>query len=288
MSVQGAETHVSEGEPAPGTESETPRKPVKPRRRLSVVGVAGELLITAGVLVLLYIGWQVWLNDIILGNQYASQARSLSQKWDEEDGVGTTSPAPKPSSSATADPAGPVGTTDNVPVGTAPTKTAEVFAALIIPRFNTAADPNFYRPIAQGVSNTQVLQKKGIGHYPGTSMPGAVGNFAIASHRTAYGGALHNVPDLRLGDHIYVETQDGWYQYGFRNLQYMPPTEVQVLEAVPEQVGVKADDGIITMTTCNPLLSTKERMAAYGVFESFYPRAGGPPAEIAATVQAKG
>lgn len=257
----------------------------RPRRRLSVIGVAGELLITAGVLVLLYIGWQVWLNDIILGNQYASQARSLSQKWDKE---ADKSPSPTPTSDPTSEPGGPAGTTTDVPVGTAPTTTAQVFAALIIPRFNTPADPAFYRPIAQGVSNTQVLQKKGIGHYPTTGMPGAVGNFAIASHRTAYGGALHNVPDLRLGDHIYVETQDGWYQYAFRNLQYMPPTEVQVLDPVPEQVGVTADDRIITMTTCNPLLSTKERMAAYGVFEKFYPRSGGAPAEIAATVQAKG
>jgi sortase A len=279
MSVQGAETRESEVPEGPDSAAE----PARPRRKISVIGVAGELLITVGVLVLLYIGWQVWLNDIILGNQYASESRSLSQKWDADL---KKDPAPSPSASDPADEDG--GTTDAVPVGTAPTKTAEVFAALIIPRFNTAADPNFYRPIAEGVSNTQVLQKKGIGHYPSTGMPGTVGNFAIASHRTAYGGALHNVPDLRLGDHIYVETQDGWYQYAFRNLQYMPPTEVQVLDPVPEQVGVTADDRIITMTTCNPLLSTKERMAAYGVFEKFYPRAGGAPAEIAATVQAKG
>jgi len=271
---------------APGDEprAEGEQQPRK-RRRLSVIGLLGELLITAGMLVLCYIGWQVWLADIITGSQYASQARSLSQKWDAEE---QKDPTPAPTSSATAGPSGPAGTTEDVPVGTAPTKTADVFAALIIPRFDTPADPHFYRPIAQGVSNTQVLQKKGIGHYPTTGMPGAVGNFAIASHRTFYGGALHNVPDLRLGDHIYVETQAGWYMYQFRNLQYMPPTEVQVLEAVPEQLGVTADDRVITMTTCNPLLSTKERMAAYGVFEKFYPRAGGAPQEIATTVQAKG
>jgi sortase A len=255
-------------------------RPARPRRRLSVVGVAGELLITAGVLVLLYIGWQVWLSDIITGSQYASEARSLSQKW-SQDSKDDPTPAPTPTDGADDG-------SDVVPVGTAPTKTAEVFAALIIPRFNTATDPAFYRPIAQGVSNTQVLQPKGIGHYPTTGMPGAVGNFAIASHRTFYGGALHNVPDLRLGDHIYVETQDGWYMYEFRNLQYMPPTEVQVLEPVPEQIGVTADDRVITMTTCNPLLSTQERMAAYGVFVDFTPRADGAPKEIAATVAAKG
>src|SRR5690606_4650244 len=39
------------------------------RRRLSVVGVAGEIFITAGFLVFLFLGWQLWLNDIIVGDE---------------------------------------------------------------------------------------------------------------------------------------------------------------------------------------------------------------------------
>ena len=49
------------------------------RRPVSVVGVLGELLITAGVFVLLFLGWQVWLNDIIEGAAQDKQAQQLSQ-----------------------------------------------------------------------------------------------------------------------------------------------------------------------------------------------------------------
>ena len=55
------------------------RAPSAPRAA-SVVGVLGELLITAGVLVLLFLGWQLWLNDIIVGNQLHRQAvRAVAQ-----------------------------------------------------------------------------------------------------------------------------------------------------------------------------------------------------------------
>ncbi len=134
---------------------------------------------------------------------------------------------------------------------------------------------------------TDVLNKGELGHYPTTQMPGQVGNFAIASHRKAYGGNLEHINDLKVGDHIFVETSDGWYQYSFRNLQYVKPTGAGVLDPVPEQTGVQPTDRMITLTSCNPFFSTAERIIAYGSFDKFYPRAGGPPAEIAATVNGK-
>ncbi len=57
----------------------------RPRRRLSFVGVLGELLITAGALVLLFLGWQQWLNDIIVGNQLHGQSVQQSATWNKGD-----------------------------------------------------------------------------------------------------------------------------------------------------------------------------------------------------------
>ena len=142
-----------------------------------------------------------------------------------------------------------------------------------MPRFGATWE----RPIAQGVGVADVLDAIGVGHYPGTAMPGQVGNFAIAAHRHAYGGGFENLHLLHVGDHVYIGTKDGWYEYTFRDIEYVKPTQVNVLQPVPMEPGVAPVDRLITMTTCNPFFSTAERMIAYGVFDRWYPYAEGPP-----------
>jgi sortase A len=253
---------VAQGEAVAGRRGRR-RAASRPRPRVTPVGVLGELLITAGVVVLLFLGWQQWLNDLIVGGQLETQSQEQSKAW----GSGGDGPAP-------------TGPSDAEPiVGTAPGN-AEKFALLIVPRFGD----DYYRPIAEGVGTADVLNMNNLGHYPTTQMPGEVGNFAIASHRKAYGGNLEHINELRIGDRIYVETQDGWYSYVFRNLEYVQPTGVGVLDPVP-QTDDTGTDRYITLTSCNPFFSTAERIIAYGVFEGWYPRDGGPPAEIAATVE---
>ena len=85
-----------------------------------------------------------------------------------------------------------------------------------------------------------------------------------------------------MGDSIYIQTQDGWYKYIFRSLEFVPPTGVGVLAAVPQSPSASPTDRLLTMTSCNPKFSAAERFIAYSVFDTWYPRAGGPPAEIAA------
>ena len=48
---------------------------------VSVVGVLGELLITAGVFVLLFLGWQLWFNDLVVGNQLHEESLQQSSTW---------------------------------------------------------------------------------------------------------------------------------------------------------------------------------------------------------------
>ena len=59
---------------------------------------------------------------------------------------------------------------------------------------------------------------------------------------------------------------------------------LSTLAAVPHHPDLQADDRIVTLTSCNPLYSTAERIVAYGVLESWQPSAAGPPAEIADVV----
>jgi sortase A len=240
------------------------RRPAK-RARVSVIGVLGELLISAGVFVLLFLVWQLWFNDLVVGSQLHDDSLQQSEQWQGD--------------AATA----AHGTATAPPVMTAPGEIGQVFGLMIIPRFGA----DYYRPIAQGTGTTAVLNKGEIGHYPTSQMPGEVGNFAIAAHRTSYGKPFNGLSNLRTGDHIFVETADGWYQYGFRNLEYVRPTGVGVIAPVPQTDGASATDRIMTMTSCNPMFSASERIVAYSVLESWQPLSAGPPAEIAATVTSK-
>lgn len=239
-------------------------------RRVSIVGVLGELLLTSGVLILLFLGWQLWWNDAIMAGQQSGAASDLSAQWAEEARAerGET-PAPEPTGFGE-----PVVGPESYPNGTP-------FAVMYVPRFGEDSQ----RGIAEG-TGLDVLNsfELGVGHYPGTQMPGQVGNFAIASHRSAYGGGMHEIGQLQLGDAIYIQTQDGWYTYRFRDFEYVTPETVDVLAPVPHQPEQRPTDRLITLTSCNPLLSTAERIIAYGVFESWQPAAAGPPAEIADNV----
>jgi sortase A len=261
----GVGSPASTGNPEPGHAASHRRGRPKRKPRVTVVGVLGELLITAGVFTLLYLGWQLWLNDIIVGSEQAKEAQKLSQDWTRAEGVPTEKPA-----------------VTGTPVVSKAPGNAQRFGILYVPRWGK----DWERPIAQGIGVTDVLDAIGVGHYPGTQMPGEIGNFAIAAHRKAYGGGFEKLHQLHIGDHVYIETKAGWYQYTFRDIQYVQPTEVNVLQPVPMRPGVSPTQRIITMTTCNPFYSTAERLIAYGLFDKWYPRADGPPAAIAATVKA--
>jgi sortase A len=228
------------------------------------MGVLGELLITAGVLVFLFLGWQLWLNDLVVGGQQQTEALELRQQW------GPEAEAPAPADTAAF----------GEPLVSEVPADRERFANLYVPRFGA----DYVRPIGEGVGTRAVLNTIGVGHYPGTQMPGEVGNFAIAAHRTTHGAPFNRIAELRVGDPIVVETADGWYTYRFRTLDYVRPSGVEVLRPVPAVRDAEATDRVITMTSCNPMFSDAERIVAYGVFDSWRPRSAGPPAEVSAAL----
>jgi sortase A len=241
------------------------------RQRVSIIGVAGELLVTAGVLVFLFLGWQLWLNDVIVGDQQNTAAAELGQSWTAD--VPTVPTVPDDATTQ------PVAYGEPV-VATAPAE-ATKFAIMYIQRFGA----DYARSIAEGVGTVRVLNKNGVGHYPGTQMPGQVGNFAVAAHRTTYGAPFNLIATLRVGDRIYVQTEQGYYTYVYRNTEYVYPSGVGVKDPVPQSKTPATTDRLLTMTSCNPKLSAAERIVAFSVFDSWQPLSAGPPAEIAALVQ---
>ncbi|TQS41437.1 class E sortase [Cryptosporangium phraense] len=209
----------------------------------------GELLITIGLVVLLFAGYEVY------GKAYqvnADQDR-LNAQFDQQ---AAAKPAP-----ATA--------------GTTPTKAS--------PPLEGAAVARLYIPklgkkwvVVQGVTQADI--KLAPGHYPDSEMPGQVGNFAVAGHRMP--SIFWDLDKLQTGDTIVVETQTDWFVYAVSKNFITKPTNVSVVSANPEQPGQKPTEKLLTLTTCNPKWDNYERMIVWAKQTKTQKTSAGTPAEV--------
>ncbi|WP_328698705.1 class E sortase [Brevibacterium rongguiense] len=217
----------------------------------------GELCITAGLVLILFVVWQLWWTDFAADNDNQKLADQLTTQWKDN-----------PKDELPDDPDEPV-------VGKAP-EAEKAFGIVYIPRFGD----DYYRTLAEGVSLDPVLNNMGLGHYPSTAMPGDVGNFALAGHRVTYGKPLNQIAEMRPGDKIIVQTADGYYTYTFRNFDIVLPDDTDVLSPVPAYPKYKGKDRIMTMTACNPMFSARERYIAYSELTDWRPASKGAPSDI--------
>ena len=224
---------------------------------------------TLGVLVGLFWVWFVFVNDLIAGSSQAEAGVELAAEFHDEYETGITKARGTSAGKAES----------GEPPLMEPVAEGQAFAALYVPRFGD----NYVRPIAEGVDLDTVLNntRLGVGRYPETQNLGELGNFAIAAHRTTYGAPFADIAQLRVGDRIFIETEEGWYAYRFRNHEYVWPTALSVLNEVPRFSEVEPTERVLTMTSCHPKFSEAERIIAYAVFDDWYPRDAGPPSEIA-------
>jgi sortase A len=95
--------------------------------------------------------------------------------------------------------------------------------------------------------------KKGPGNMPGTVLPGQPGNAVISGHRTTYGRPFFDVDQLQPGDRIEIETAIGTHVYELREEPFIvAPTDVWVADS--------REGAWLTLTTCNPKFSARERL----------------------------
>ena len=232
-------------------------------RLRAAVGAVGELCITAGVLVLLFVAWQLWWTDVAAADDQRAAVAAVQQAWSGPDAEAAPAPVDAP---APAEP----------PVLPEPSQDGDGFAVVHVPRFGEG----WQVAAEQGVGLRAVLNDGVLGHYPGTAMPGGLGNFALAGHRTTYGAPLGAVADLRVGDPLVVETVDGWYVYRVSGTQVVTPDRVDVIAAVPGDPAAAPTQRLITLTACHPRFSARQRYVVRGVLDSFTPRGQGPPAAL--------
>jgi sortase A len=216
----------------------------------AVVRGIGELLITLGVVVLLFLVWQLWWTDVVAGRSQERLTDQLQRSWT------TTAQQPVGSKPAVDDPALQL-------------RDGQAFALIHVPRFGKS----YVRPVIQGVE-LDVLDR-GVGHYPGTADPGAVGNFAVAGHRVTYAKPFNQIAELRPGDPVVVETASAWFVYRVVSHTVVTPDRVDVVDPVPRRPGQKPTKRMMTMTACHPKFSARERYVVFSELDERIAKAPG-------------
>lgn len=130
--------------------------------------------------------------------------------------------------------------------------------------------------VVEGVGTEDL--KRGPGHYPGTPLPGQLGNAAIAGHRTTYGAPFGDLDELVEGDAIIVETLAGSFRYLVETSIVVSPDQTEVLDPTPT--------AHLTLTTCHPRFSARQRLVVRAALDTT-PSTGATivasPAAVAAT-----
>lgn len=226
----------------------------------AVFGVAGEILVTLGVLILLFLVWQLWWTDVVATGDQDQIISQLDDQWGASDRE-RIAPAQ-----------------DGPPPEVGPVSEGKVFGSLWVPAFDRQR-----MPLAEGVGLEQVLNVKGVGHYPRTALPGQVGNMAVAGHRNTYGRPFEDIARLQPGDPVVVETKDAFYVYEVTGHEIVAPTQSSVIAPVPGEPDAEPTERMLTMTACHPMFSARERYIVHAKFAYWTDRDDGIPAALAET-----
>ncbi|MEU7026552.1 class E sortase [Streptomyces sp. NPDC046275] len=207
----------------------------------------GELFITFGVVMLLFVTYQLWWTNVRAGQETDRAKQDIENSFNEG---------------------------DKDPGAFEPGKG---FAIMYIPKLDVVV------PVAEGINKTQVLDKGMVGHYAEgalkTAMPSdKQGNFAVAGHRNTHGEPFRYINRLEPGDPIVVETRDAYYTYEMASiLPQTSPSNVAVIDPVPKGSGFKGPGRYITLTTCTPEFTSTYRMIVWGKLVEERPREKGKP-----------
>lgn len=211
------------------------------------LGGLGRLLITSGLLILLFVAYQLWGTGYFTG-----QAQDdLRSQFEQRLAAATSTTAPGPTATT-------VPPTTGAPTTTT-TPSSQVVSGATIPTFRDGdAIGIIHLPwgdyaIIEGTSRNDL--KQGPGHYPATVFPGELGNAAIAGHRTTYLAPFGDLDTLHTGSTFRIDTLWGHYTYRVRQEPYaVTPDRVDVVRTLDP---TKAT---ITLTACHPKFSARQRL----------------------------
>jgi sortase A len=265
-----AETPAAAAEQPGTSRSRRGREPKKQQsvgRRITFWG--GVAMLSVGLSLLGYVGWELWGTNWLSWRTQRQITSQLEENWNAGQGCDSYCP------------------------------NGDADALIRIPRFGS----DYVVPVLEGAPDGDISEDvlaKGFGHFANTAAAGALGNYAIAGHRVTHGEPLRDMPDLRPGDKVIVETRLHTYTYELDtnpNNLIIDFTGVWVLNKFPKNPNagvtpmIKPDapdpycqasrtvhcagggkpgdvknmyQHLITLTTCSEIFHTDNRMIAFG------------------------
>lgn len=259
--------------PSPRPRPRSGHVPPEQDRTRTVVRTIGEVLITLGMVVLLFVVYEVYITDLLSAGKQREATAQLDDSWQD---LGTPGPQRADHFEGLEE--------------------GDGFAKMYIPSFGA----DFQFTIVEGTT-TESLEV-GPGHYTDTAYPGQPGNFSVAGHRVGKGAPFNDINLIQSCDAIVVETKYSWYTYRMVPLaeekagwaegkgkdprcrgvealggpyqelvgqEIVLPTNGGVIAPVPHQPGITPSSGemvsLMTLTTCHPRFSDKERLIVHAV-----------------------
>jgi sortase A len=218
------------------------RPPATRKRGRGVLFWLGIALVLAGLGVLAYVAWQFFGTNVVSHRKQQKLVEQTVQEWRTEGRAAAS------------------GRAQGVDLHGAT-------ALIRIPRFGK----DYVMPVQPGVSDSVLAE--GYGQFRSSADPGEVGNFAVAAHRVTHGEPLRDMPKLRPGDKVLVQTRDATYTYRLDtdpNDLVVTFKDVWVIDRLPKnpdggvQPAQRPGQRLLTLTTCAELFHTDNRMIAFG------------------------
>lgn len=237
--------------------------PPRDRFRTMARGI-GQTLITAGVVVLLFVVYEVYVTDIFGHEKQEQATTALDRLWDGSGAAGPVGTGTSATASATATAVPSAAGSGTSPPPSSSTKVVTVtdpaklvadpgtrtknystldgqgFAKIFVPSFG----PDYAFTIVEGTSTEDLYV--GPGHYPNTQYPGQQGNFSVAGHRVSKGSPFNELGLLNSCAALVIETKSDWFVYRVLPMQ----SEVAAWNATqhPNCAGVSPRTGAYAAT----------------------------------------
>lgn len=110
---------------------------------------------------------------------------------------------------------------------------------------------NLKTPIGEGID--QKTLRFAVGHFKQTALPGQIGNFCVAGHRSyTYSEYFNRLNELSRGDQIIIKTKTADYTYVVTDIFIVDPSHTEVLN--------QSKDATLTLVTCTPVRIATHRL----------------------------
>ncbi|MET9695434.1 class E sortase [Streptomyces sp. NPDC006529] len=209
----------------------------RPSRLAGFLSLLGELLITLGLVLALFVAYSLWWTNVLADRDAARRGDTVRRQWQ----------ADPPSATPQA---GALDTRDGI-------------GFLHVPAMRNG------EVLVKRGTSAEVINDGVAGYYTDpvkSALPwDARGNFALAAHRDGHGAKFHNIDKVKTGDAVVFETRDSWYVYKvFAELRQTSKYNTDVINPVPKESGKTAPGRYITLTTCTPVYTSKFRYVVWG------------------------